>query len=261
MLDFEKVLGEAVKHFWEVRGQQKKRQGDKTGRKDAGERGSVTGGKHADGFIRLIAAIVGDAALRNVDIHVSEKRPRTLPGYYRPCKEWDLVVLSGGSLVAAVEVKSQVGSFGNNFNNRVEEALGNATDFWAAYREGIFKPSQRPWLGYLFMLEEREASLRSTKAITLSPYKVDEAFQRRSYARRYELVCQRLVRDRLYDAACFFTSNATTGKKGKFSEPNDELSIRNFAISLHARAAAFAKMGEQLKVLERGAKSKHESSG
>jgi hypothetical protein len=250
MLDFEKELGNAVAHFWRVRGRQKKRQGGKTGTKDAGERGSVTAGKHADGFIQLIAAIVKDAALPNVGIHVSEKRPRTLPGFYRPHKEWDLVVLSGGSLVAVVEVKSQVGSFGNNFNNRVEEALGNATDFWAAYREGIFKSSQRPWLGYLFMLEERDASLRPTKPILLAPYEVDEAFQRRSYAKRYELVCQRLVRDRLYDAACFFTSDATTGKKGEFNEPNDELCIKNFAISLHARAAAFAKMGEELKVLQ-----------
>jgi len=148
-------------------------------------------------------------------------------------------------------VKSQVGSFGNNFNNRVEEALGNATDFWAAYREGTFSPSQKPWLGYLFMLEEREASMRATKLITLKPYKVDEAFQKRSYAKRYELVCERLVRDRLYDAACFFTSNAQTGKRGEYKEPNQELSIKNFAISLHARAAAFARMGEEIKVLER----------
>lgn len=211
---------------------------------------SVTGGKHADGFIRLIAAIVKDAALPNVEINVTEKKPRTLPGFYRPCKEWDLVVLSGDALVAVVEVKSQVGSFGNNFNNRVEEALGNATDFWAAYREGIFSPSQKPWLGYLFMLEEREASIRATKPIVLKPYKVDEAFQKRSYAKRYELVCERLVRDRLYDAACFFTSNFRTGKRGEYKEPNEELSIKNFAISLHARAAAFARMGEELKVLE-----------
>ena len=100
------------------------------------------------------------------------------------------------------------------------------------------------------MLEEREASIRPTKPILLNPYQVDEAFQRQSYAKRYELVCQRLVRDRLYDAACFFISNATTGKKGQYQEPNEELSIRNFAISLHARAAAFTRMGEELKVLE-----------
>lgn len=244
MLDLDRELGKAVEHFWRVRGKQKKRQGGKTGVKDAGERGSVTGGKHADGFVRLVAKIVKDAALPDVAIHVSQKRPRTLPGFYRPCKEWDLVVLSGESVVAVVEIKSQVGSFGNNFNNRVEEALGNATDFWAAYREGIFKPSQKPWLGYLFMLEEREASLRPTKPIVLTPYEIDPDFQRRSYAKRYELVCQRLVRDRLYDAACFFTSSASEGKKGKFTEPNNELSIRNFAISLHARAVAFAQLGE-----------------
>ena len=160
------------------------------------------------------------------------------------------MVLSDSNLVAAVEVKSQVGSFGNNFNNRVEEALGNATDFWAAYREGAFKPSQRPWLGYLFMLEETPTSIRPTKRVTLKPYKIDEAFQERSYAKRYELVCERLVRDRLYDAACFFTSNADTGRRGQYFEPNDELSIRNFAISLYARAVAFAQAGKALKVLE-----------
>ena len=243
MFDYKKELAKAVQHFWQVRGKQKKRQGGKGGKKDAGNRGAVTGGKHADGFIRLVSGIVKDAGLRNVDVHVSAKKQRTLPGFYRPSKEWDLVVLSGNNLVAVVEVKSQVGSFGNNFNNRVEEALGNATDFWAAYREGIFKPSQKPWLGYLFMLEASPASIRATQRINLNPYAVDEPFQERSYAKRYELVCERLLRDRLYDAACFFTSNADTGKRGEFEEPNDELSIRNFAISLHARAAAFARAG------------------
>jgi len=250
MIDYQRELEKAVQHFWRTRGKQKKHQGGNSGRKDAGNRGAVTGGKHADGFVKLIAAIVKEAALPRVDIHVTEKKPRTLPGFYRPCKEWDLVVLSDSSLVAVVEVKSQVGSFGNNFNNRVEEALGNATDFWAAYREGAFKPSQRPWLGYLFMLEETPKSMRPTKRIKLNTYDIDEAFQERSYARRYELVCERLVRDRLYDAACFFTSNSDSAKRGQYREPNDELSVRNFAISLHARAAAFAQAGKELKVLE-----------
>ncbi|HEX5282349.1 MAG TPA: PaeR7I family type II restriction endonuclease, partial [Micropepsaceae bacterium] len=141
-----------------------------------------------------------------------------------------------------IEVKSQVGSFGNNFNNRVEEALGNATDFWMAYSKGIFAPSRRPWLGYLFMLEECAGSLRATNRIQLDPYGVDEEFQELSYARRYELVCARMIRERLYDAACFFTSNSVDGKKGKFLQPNPELSIRNFAASLHSVAAAYAKM-------------------
>ena len=240
MLDVEKRLAKAVKHFWTVRKRQQKNQGQKTGKKDAGSRAAVTGGKHADEFVGLIADIVRDAGLPDATIHAVQKKSRTLPGYFRAAKEWDIVVVSGQDLVAAVEVKSQVGSFGNNANNRVEEALGNATDFWAAYRCGILKPSQKPWLGYLFMLEEAEISTRPRRRIDLQPFAVDEAYQVKSYAQNYEETCKRLVREMLYDAACFFVSNAAAGMKGKFRQPSDELSIRNFAISLHARAAAFA---------------------
>lgn len=244
MIDVEKHLSDAVRHFWQTRKSQHERQGFQTGRKDAGNRAAVTGGKHADGFVRLIASIVKDAELPNVEIliHTDIKKNRTLPGYFRPCKEWDVVVLTNQHIVAVVEVKSQVGSFGNNFNNRVEEALGNATDFWMAYKQGIFHPSIKPWLGYMFMLEESESSLQPTRRIGLDPFQVDEKFQMLSYARRYEIVCERMVREMLYDGACFITSNASEGRKGIFKQPNEELSIRNFAISLHARAAAFAKI-------------------
>lgn len=242
MLDTQGELSKAVRHFWKMRAAQSKRQGGASGVKDAGNRTAVTGGKHADGFVKLIAAIVRDAGLPDATIRFASKAERTLPGYFRPMKEWDLLVLSGNDLVAAVEVKSLVGSFGNNFNNRVEEALGNATDFWAAYAKGGFQPSARPWLGYLFMLEDAEASLRPTRRIALSPYPVDAAFQELSYARRYAEVCRRLVRERLYDAACFFTSNARDGLKGGYGEPDPELGIRNFAVSLAARASAFARL-------------------
>jgi len=125
MIDAEKGLAEAVRHFWRTRASQHRKQGGRTGQKDAGNRAAVTGGKHADGFVNLIASIVRDAELPNVEvlIHGAGKKGRTLPGFFRPCKEWDVVVLSNSNLIAVVEVKSQVGSFGNNFNNRVEEAL------------------------------------------------------------------------------------------------------------------------------------------
>lgn len=252
MLDVKSELSNAVRHFWRTRLSQHDRQGAATGAKDAGNRAAVTGGKHADGFVNLIAAIVKDAVVPDARIHVAEKTPRTLPGYFRPSKEWDLVVLSGTNLVAVVEVKSQVGSFGNNFNNRVEEALGNATDFWASYRKGVYKPSQKPWLGYLFMLEEDIGSLRPTRRIPLRPFPVDEEFQERSYAKRYELVCERLVRELLYDAACFITSSAATGIDGQYNEPNEELSITKFAVSLYSRASAFAKLSPEDVEVDKG---------
>jgi hypothetical protein len=92
-----------------------------------------------------------------------------------------VVVLSDRDLVAVVEVKSQVGSFGNNFNNRVEEAIGNATDFWTAYEGGLLKPSAKPWLGYIFMLGECPASTSATKPIHLTPFPLDPAMQKLSY--------------------------------------------------------------------------------
>jgi hypothetical protein len=64
-----------------------------------------------------------------------------------------------GKLIAAIEAKSQVGpSFGNNFNNRTEEAMGSALDLWTAYREGAFHTSPHPFLGYFFLLEDCQAS-------------------------------------------------------------------------------------------------------
>lgn len=242
MPDVKTSLRRAVRDFWQVRAAQHRRQGTATGRKDAGDRGAVTGGKHADGFARLAAFVCRDAGLPETQIHSTLKKSRLIPGYYRPSKEWDLVVTSGKDLVAVLEVKSQVGSFGNNFNNRVEGALGNATDFWAAYRQGLLAPSQRPWLGYLFLLQDTEQSMRRTKRTTLEHYPIDEEFQSLSYAKRYELVCLRLVREQLYDAACFIISSAESGRSGHYIEPNVELGIERFCISLHARAAAFARL-------------------
>jgi len=148
--------------------------------------------------------------------------------------------VANGHLVAAVEVKSQVGSLGNNFNNRVEEALGNATDFWHAYSKGMFPISNRPWLGYLFMLEGSEEAIRATKSSPLPHFQVDLDFANRSYSQRYEEVCRRLIRERLYDAACFIMPYSDTGALGQYAEPSEELGIKAFARSLHAHISAFA---------------------
>src|SRR2546430_10808718 len=136
--------------------------------------------------------------------------------------------------------KSQVGSFGNNYNNRTEEAIGSATDIWAAYREGAFKPSARPWLGYMMLLGEAPGSMRPVKAQE-PHFQVFPEFKDASYAKRYEILLTKLVRERLYDSACFLMSNATDGLKGLYKEPARELSFQNFVESLLAKAIAVAK--------------------
>ncbi len=61
------------------------------------------------------------------------------------------MVISEKQLITLIEFKSHVGpSFGNNFNDRVEEALGTAIDILAAYRNGVFGSQPKPWMGYFY---------------------------------------------------------------------------------------------------------------
>ena len=131
--------GQAVTIYWATRTAQQQKQ-QQSGRADQGLRSAVTGGAQMDGFIQLFADLITDCGLPSKFIH--RKKTIVLPGFFRPTKEWDLIVVKDGTLIAAIEAKSQVGpSFGNNFNNRTEEALGSALDLWTAYREGAFLSS------------------------------------------------------------------------------------------------------------------------
>lgn len=239
MSDLQSMVAVAVRHFWKTRRKQEKRQGKASGKRDQGSRSAVTGGAQMDGFVKLVSKLLVESGIP--DATIFRKKNVELPGFFRPTKEWDLLVVVDGHLFASIEFKSQVGpSFGNNFNNRTEEALGSATDLWTAYREGVFRDSPRPWLGYFMLLEEAP---RSTSAVAVSEphFKVFEEFREASYAKRYELFCLKLVRERLYDSACFLLSDKVGGPKGLFKEPVSELSFRNFAASLTGRAVAYAK--------------------
>lgn len=236
MPSLKRQLGEAVKHFWTTRATQALKQGSKTGKKDAGARGAVTGGAQMNGFVRLIRNILTESGLEKASIHVGKKLE--LPGYFRPEKKWDLLVIVDHCLIASIEFKSMIGpSFGNNYNNRTEEALGSATDLWAAYREGAFQPSSRPWLGYLMLLEETPRSTRPVRAQE-AHFKVFPEFENASYAQRYDILLTKLLRERLYDGSCLLLSDRETGPRGGYREPNPELSFERFARSLLARVIA-----------------------
>ncbi len=234
----EKRLRSAIKHFWSTREVQAQKQGSASGSKDAGARSAVTGGAQMNGFIKLVRDLLCESGLPRA--HVYCEKCVELPGWYRPEKKWDLLIVSDGKLLAGIEFKSQVGSFGNNYNNRTEEAIGSAADIWAAYREGAFKPSARPWLGYLMLLEEAPGSLSPVRARE-PHFKVFPEFKESSYAKRYEILLTKLVRERLYDSACFLMSNAKDGPKGTYREPASELNFQNFIASLTAKAIAVAK--------------------
>ncbi len=103
MTDYTPLVSEAVKHFWQVRNLQSRKQGSSTGLKDYGSRSAVTGGKHLDGFVELLATLLHEAGLKNSTIHTHST---TLPDYFRPTKDWDLVVIDKEQLLAAIEFKA-----------------------------------------------------------------------------------------------------------------------------------------------------------
>lgn len=222
---------EAIDKFWGTRASQAEDQ-RRRGNVDAGLRGAVTGGSHLDGVREAVANLFVSAGIDSRNIRRNKGEGIVLPGFYRPTKDWDLVVVQGDVLVAAVELKSQVGpSFGNNFNNRTEEALGNAVDVWRAYEEGTFG-NVRPWLGYVFVLEEAPGSTSPVR-IRNSLYEVESIFADTSYLDRYSILCERLVRERLYDAAWFVAST----KDGVVREPSTASTYKNFAAAIAGRCA------------------------
>lgn len=233
-------IRDAVAHFWRTRSRQGRRQGKRGGEKDRGDRSAVTGGRQLDGFIRLLKYVMCQAGLCEDHVHVLRRQTK-LPGYFRATKEWDIVAVVDGKLLASIEFKSQVGpSFGNNFNNRTEEAVGSSHDLWVAFREGAFGTSPRPWLGYMMLLEDCPAS-REPVGVDEPHFQVFPEFRGASYARRYELLCRRLVRERLYDAACLLISTRQQGMKGEYATPAEDLGLSRLIASIAAHVGAHQK--------------------
>ncbi|MCX6362854.1 MAG: restriction endonuclease [Actinobacteria bacterium] len=199
------------------------------GSKDPGLRAGVTSGAHLDPLTDLVTATFTEAGIPDYAIWKGRSR-LDLPGYFRAEKRWDIVVVHGGELVAAVEFKSQFGSFGNNLNNCAEEALGNATDLQQAAEQGLLGRTA-PWLGYVYLMQDEPKS-RAPVAVTESHFRVDREFKDASYQERAMLLCRRLVLKRLYDAACFAVADP---EAGVVCQPADDLTWARFQAAVRGR--------------------------
>jgi hypothetical protein len=238
LADFDAKAHESVRAFWGARDAAIQKNAA-LGKTDMGGRGGVTAGKNLDGFIALVLDIVKANGLAGADIKL-EKGVLTLPGFFRPTKLWDLLIVNQGRLVAALEFKSQVGpSFGNNFNNRTEEAIGNAHDFWTAYRESAFGAVARPFLGFLFLLEDCPESRRPVN--DKSPnFPVLPEFKGAGYADRYNLLCKKLVQEQLYSSASLVLSPQSAVDDGAYTQMEEMTGLRSFMATFAGHIAAEA---------------------
>jgi len=234
--DLSEHISNATAHYWQARMRQRERQ-KQSGRADQGARSAATGGVQMDGFIDLFSQVILETGID--EQFVFRKKALELPGYFRPTKEWDLLVVKDDLLIVALEAKSQVGpSFGNNFNNRTEEAMGSALDLWTAFRQGAFNESNQPFLGYFFLLEDCEASQHPVR-VREPHFEVLPEFVGASYAKRYELFCRKLVLERHYSASALVTSRRDTGLDGAYNEPAADLTVASFLRKLVAQVFAY----------------------
>lgn len=218
--DFDARIGDAVERFWSSR------DSSRPERLQGGSRDAVVGGKNMDGFIELVVRVAAHCGLDERSVH-TRKSQVVLPGFFRATKNWDVLVIHEHRLLGVFEFKSQVGSIGNNFNNRSEEVIGSAADLWVAHHHGaygdgphrgrrgvreagsaaVLNPSiqadpRPPFLAWLMLLEdcpEARAPVRCDEP----HYPVFDEFKGASYAQRYQILCERLVERQLYSAAAF----------------------------------------------------------
>ena len=200
------------------------------GHSDAGLRGQVTSGGHLDPLAYVIRDVLVDAGLNEEDICIKKKLE--LPGYFRPEKKWDLLAFHNGELVIAIELKSIWSSYGNNMNNRAEEAIGSGYDFRLANKYDLMGNSV-PWLGYVFVIKD-DPSILTPKSSKRPHFAVDKSFEGASYLERSVLTCRRLVAERVYDRAFYAVCNPETLT---MDEPAADMTWAKFEAALRGKVS------------------------
>jgi hypothetical protein len=90
------------------------------------------------------------------------------------------------------------------------------------------------------LLEHDEASTRPVRE-NEPHFKVRPEYRNASYARRYELFCEKAFREGLYDATAFLMSEKDSGLDGEYIEPSKDLTFKNLSAALYGRAVAYSK--------------------
>lgn len=216
--DHNALIKAAIKSFWETKQKQLTASGDSS------NRGAVVGGKQLDAFAELLKRLAIEQGVPEKCIYTSQAY---LPGYFRSSKDWDfLIIAPNKKLIAAVELKSQIGSYGNNFNNRTEEAIGSAVDLWTAFRENLFPGQTAPWIGYLTVVGKDEGSTNPVRN-NESHYSVLPEFKSASYLDRYRVLCQTLILERHYSMAAL----VCTSGPDHYEDMSEDTSIERFILS------------------------------
>ena len=189
-----------------------------------GRRGRTIGGGAMSDFANVAGKVARDAGVTEEDIIIPynpmDKRT-VLPGYFRPTKNWDFLIVQNKIPLVALEFKSIMSSFGNNLNNRAEEAVGQGTDL-NAFMEANGLPHGSIFSGYLMIMADDRKSSRATRPVILDMHDFPVEMNGLSYQQRADRMCQRLEDDGVWTCTSFATTvpNLNTGDFSLLSESN-----------------------------------------
>lgn len=235
----EELTRNAVKHFWTSRKTASEGQTAR-GSSDQGTRSEVTSGKHMDGFVQLIREVALRNGLQEGGICSTKWSDLRIPGFFRAHKKWDMLLYRNEDLIAALEFKSMKGSEGNNLNNRAEEAVGLAEDFWVAYRENAFRTTSPPFLGFLVVLADKP-SLSNPVRPEKCRFPQFKEFDESTYVDRWNLLCRKLVEERMFSRSAFLLTEEGPGSEtGEYREIETFTSIKSFLTGLAGHIAGTA---------------------
>lgn len=192
--------------------------------------------KHMASLGLFVGRMFIDAGLKASDVKIGG----VIPGYYRRSKNWDVVATYKGQLVALVELKSQVGSEGNNGNNRIEEALGNVFDASTAQELNEAFGKLPIWTAFCMVFGSSPANAGTVGMRGAPMFPLDPVFSGMTYPRQWEIAVERFVQTGVYSAGWMLTTWVDQNADVKFAEPVATATAATLETQIHARVA-FAK--------------------
>ncbi|MBR6204228.1 MAG: hypothetical protein IKQ60_04100 [Candidatus Methanomethylophilaceae archaeon] len=202
---------------------------------DIGLRSQVTSGKHMDEIASHIVLELENMGVDKNSIYAGNKNV-DIPGWFRAIKKWDVLAFKDSQLITGIELKSISGSYGNNINNRVEEAIGEAIDAKYANDRGLINHVTPPLMAYALIVKKDSESSSNCKKLTSHHFDFDPVFENTSYIDRFRIMCERLRRENIYGAVWFVVVEPITGK---IEEPVKELSYDTFLAEIEGRVKTF----------------------
>jgi len=203
---------------------------------DTGKRSQVTSGRHLDMLTDLIVKDLIKCGISSDDIY-SKNKGTELPGWFRATKKWDILGFCDSRLVTAIEMKSIYSSYGNNLNNRAEEAIGGAVDAKYALNNELLNQSIPPVFGYILIVRKDDVSAAQCRDPNEPHFRADVEFFNKSYVERFLILCRRLRREAIYGAVWFVVADP---EKETVEELDPDLSYESFIAEIRGKTGVFS---------------------